>query len=159
MVDASEYKKGRSRVSRCGKKCRTLNQPVYPGKRGKSRRKSLRPDEGRVQGLFEADYLSMQKKVWLNAWKATEGLRDRMENVFPLTFKEEFPSGCRNGYSLRLFPRVRAPMPSLEFLVFLLEEHQVIALRQRRLEDLHRQGLLLPLHRPVHEADDPLPSP
>ena len=56
-------------LSRCGKKCRTLNQPVYPGKRGKSRRKSLRPDEGRVQGLFEADYLSMQKKVWLNAWK------------------------------------------------------------------------------------------
>src|SRR5208337_4469821 len=91
--------------------------------------------------------------------KTREGLRDRIETIFPLTFKEEFPSGCRNGYSLRLFPRVRAPMPPLEFLVFLLEEHQVIALRQRRLEDLHRQVLLPPLHRNISQSDDPLPCP
>ena len=89
--------------------------------------------------------------------KTREGLRDRMETVFPLTFKEEFPSGCRNGYSLRLFPRVRAPMPSLEFLVLLRQEDEVITFRQRCLEDLYRQGLLLPLHRTISEADDPLP--
>src|SRR5208337_643673 len=96
-------------------------------------------------------------KGLIECMKTTEGLRERMETVFPLTFKEELPSGCRNGYSLRLFPRVRAPMPSLEFLVFLLEELQVIALRQRRLEDLHRQWLLLPPHRNISQSDDPLP--
>jgi hypothetical protein len=56
-------------------------------------------------------------------------------------------------------PQVRAPMPPLEFLVFLLEEVQVVPLRQRRLEDLDRQGLLPALHRPVNEADNPPPFP
>ena len=58
-----------------------------------------------------------------------------------------------------LLPGVRAPVARLEFLVFLLEEVQVIPLRHRRLEDLARQGPLPLLHRPVRQADDPLPFP
>jgi len=38
-------------VSRCGKNRRTLNQPVYPVKQGKSPRKSPWPDEGRVHDV------------------------------------------------------------------------------------------------------------
>src|SRR5215467_13233044 len=53
----------------------------------------------------------------------------------------------------RLLPRVRAPVAPLELLVFLLEEVQVIPLRQWRLEDLDCQGLLPTLHRPVGQAD------